>query len=101
MTKVPAVGTPVTAGTTTIDTLVLLSTYRRMTVDESWAPAHDVPSSHTATFLKGAIMPGLNREQLEALRRQVEEDYKLDLAAIERLQRRFIPPGAPPSSVNS
>jgi hypothetical protein len=46
-------------------------------------------------------MPGLNREQLEALRRQVEEDYKLDLAAIERLQRRFIPQGAPPSSLNS
>jgi hypothetical protein len=29
-------------------------------------------------------------EQLEALRRQVEEDYKLDMAAIDRLQRRFI-----------
>ena len=28
-------------------------------------------------------------EQLEALRRQVEEDYKLDIAAIERIQRRF------------
>jgi len=27
--------------------------------------------------------------ELEALRRQVEEDYKLDIAAIERLQRRF------------
>jgi hypothetical protein len=51
--------------------------------------------------LKGAIMPVLNREQLEALRRQVEEDYKLDLAAIERLQRRFIPQGAPPSSGNA
>ena len=46
-------------------------------------------------------MPGLNREQLEALRRQVEEDYKLDLAAIERLQRRFIPQGAPPSHLNT
>lgn len=34
-------------------------------------------------------MAGLDREQLEALRRQVEEDYKLDLAAIERCQRRF------------
>ena len=31
----------------------------------------------------------MDREQLEALRRQVEEDYKLDIAAIERLQRRF------------
>ena len=27
--------------------------------------------------------------ELEALRRQVEEDYKMDIAAIERLQRRF------------
>jgi len=32
----------------------------------------------------------MNREQLDALRRQVEEDYRLDLAAIERLQRRFL-----------
>ena len=32
----------------------------------------------------------MDREQLEALRRQVEEDYRLDLAAIERLQRRFL-----------
>ena len=31
----------------------------------------------------------MDREHLEALRRQVEEDYKLDIAAIERLQRRF------------
>ncbi len=28
-------------------------------------------------------------EQLETLRRQVEEDYRLDIAAIERIQRRF------------
>jgi hypothetical protein len=34
-------------------------------------------------------MAALDREQLEALRRQVEEDYKLDVAAIERFQRRF------------
>lgn len=27
--------------------------------------------------------------ELEALRRQVEEDYKMDIAAIERLSRRF------------
>jgi hypothetical protein len=27
--------------------------------------------------------------ELEALRRQVEEDFKLDMAAIERLQRRY------------
>jgi hypothetical protein len=33
----------------------------------------------------------LDKDQLEALRRQVEEDYQLDLAAIERLYRRFIP----------
>ena len=32
---------------------------------------------------------GRDREQLETLRRQVEEDYKLDVAAIERFQRRF------------
>ena len=38
-------------------------------------------------------MPMLDREQLEVLRRQVEEDYRLDLAAIERLQRRFISSG--------
>jgi hypothetical protein len=36
------------------------------------------------------IMTSLDREQLEALRRQIEEDYRLDLAAIERLQRRFM-----------
>jgi hypothetical protein len=32
----------------------------------------------------------MDREQLEILRRQVEEDYNLDIAAIERLQRRFM-----------
>jgi hypothetical protein len=31
----------------------------------------------------------LDREQLESLKRQIEEEYKLDMAAIERLQRRF------------
>jgi hypothetical protein len=31
----------------------------------------------------------LDREQLEALKRQIEDEYKLDMAAIERLQRRF------------
>jgi len=30
-----------------------------------------------------------DREQLEALRRQIDDDYRLDMAAIERLQRRF------------
>lgn len=33
---------------------------------------------------------GLDREQLEALKRQVEEDYRLDIAAIDRLQKRFL-----------
>jgi hypothetical protein len=32
----------------------------------------------------------MDREQLEALKRQIEEEYKLDMAAIERLQRRFM-----------
>lgn len=50
-------------------------------------------------------MAGLDREQLEALRRQVEEDYRLDITAIERMQRRFIgqtsnPPAASFSSGN-
>lgn len=31
----------------------------------------------------------MDKEQLDALRRQVEEDYRLDMAAIDRLQRRF------------
>jgi hypothetical protein len=34
-------------------------------------------------------MAMFDREQLEALRRQIEDDYRLDMAAIERLQRRF------------
>jgi len=41
-------------------------------------------------------MPGFERDQLEALRDRVEEDfrraeenYRLDIAAIEHLQRRF------------
>ena len=35
-------------------------------------------------------MGSFDREQLDALRRQIEEDYRLDMAAIERLQRRFV-----------
>ena len=35
------------------------------------------------------MMASLDRDQLDALRRQVEEDYRLDIAAIERFQRRF------------
>jgi len=31
-----------------------------------------------------------DREQLEALKRQIEDDYRLDMAAIERLQRRLV-----------
>jgi len=31
----------------------------------------------------------LDRDQLEALKRQIEEEYHLDLAAIDRLLRRF------------
>ncbi|HEY3628691.1 MAG TPA: hypothetical protein VGL00_20550 [Terracidiphilus sp.] len=38
-------------------------------------------------------MGSFDREQLEALKRQIEEDYRLDIAAIERLQRRFVPSG--------
>ena len=33
---------------------------------------------------------GFDREQLEALKRQIEEDYRLDMSAIERLQKRFV-----------
>jgi hypothetical protein len=35
-------------------------------------------------------MTGLGREQLLALKHQLEEDYRLDLDAIGRIQRRFI-----------
>lgn len=49
----------------------------------------------------------MDRDQLEALRRQIEEDYRLDIAAIERLQRRYsafnyvpaAPSGGPSDSV--
>jgi len=30
-----------------------------------------------------------DKEQVEALRRQVEEDYRSDMSAVERLQRRY------------
>jgi hypothetical protein len=42
----------------------------------------------------------LDREQLEALKRQIEEEYKLDMAAIERLQRRFMIPSSGSSNSN-
>ena len=35
-------------------------------------------------------MAVLDREQFEAFKREIEEDYRLDLAAIERLQWRCI-----------
>jgi hypothetical protein len=36
----------------------------------------------------------LDPEQLESLKRQIEEEYRLDMAAIERLQRRFMSSGS-------
>jgi hypothetical protein len=36
------------------------------------------------------MLSGMDRDRLEALRRQVEDDYRLDIAAIERLQRRYL-----------
>ena len=44
-------------------------------------------------------MASMNKEQLDALRNQIEEDYRLDLAAIERLQRRFVNSGSSIGSV--
>ena len=47
-------------------------------------------------------MTGLGREQLLALKQQLEEDYRLDLDAIGRIRRRFIvPAGNPPVSTPS
>jgi hypothetical protein len=34
-------------------------------------------------------MPLIDRDQLELLKRQIDDEYRLDMAAIERLQRRF------------
>jgi hypothetical protein len=34
-------------------------------------------------------MPGIDKDQLELLKRQIEEEYRLDMAAVDRLQRRF------------
>ena len=36
-------------------------------------------------------MGSFDREQLETLKRQIEDDYRLDISAIERLMRRFVP----------
>jgi len=44
-------------------------------------------------------MGSFDREQLEALKRQIEEDYRLDISAIERLQRRFVSAGNALSAV--
>lgn len=43
----------------------------------------------------------LDREQLEALKRQIEEEYRLDMAAVERLERRFMDAGSAPSGGRS
>jgi hypothetical protein len=43
----------------------------------------------------------MDREQLESIRRQVEEDYRLDLAAIERLQRRYLGAASTPANGSS
>jgi hypothetical protein len=42
-------------------------------------------------MLQGGSCPFMNldRDQLEALKRQIEEEYRLDLSAIDRLLRRF------------
>jgi hypothetical protein len=32
----------------------------------------------------------LDKAQIDAMRRQVEDDFKLDMAAIDRLERRFM-----------
>ena len=55
----------------------------------------------TRNLGKGDIMGSLDREQLEVLRRQIEEDYRLDMSAIERLQRRFMPSGSGVSPVSN
>jgi hypothetical protein len=58
-----------------------------------------VPHSLNWTILirprlqEGKKMPGILWEQLDELRRQIEEDYRMDMAAIERLSRYFS--GAP------
>ncbi len=44
-------------------------------------------------------MGNFDREQLEVLKRQIEDDYRLDMAAIERLQRRFVGASAAVSAV--
>jgi len=36
-------------------------------------------------------MGSFDREQLETWKRQIEDDYRLDMAAIERLIRRCVP----------
>jgi hypothetical protein len=55
-------------------------------------------STQECTIDKGGNMGNFDREQLEALKRQIEDDYRLDMAAIERLQRRFVSAGPSMSS---
>ena len=43
------------------------------------------------------MIVGLDKDQLEALKHQIEEDFRLDMAAVERLQRRFMPGSSRPS----
>jgi hypothetical protein len=41
----------------------------------------------------------LDKDQLEALRHQIDEDYRLDMAAVERLYRRYMTTSRPTASV--
>lgn len=44
-------------------------------------------------------MPNLDREQILAMKRQLEEEFRMDMAAIERLERRFVKDSAPVAAV--
>lgn len=44
-------------------------------------------------------MPSLDREQILAMKRQLEEEFRMDMAAIERLERRFVKDSAPATAV--
>jgi hypothetical protein len=52
------------------------------TVTINWLPRED------------GSMPAFEKDQLELMKRQIEEEYRLDMAAIERLQRRITGHGA-------
>ena len=89
VTKVISYPQPVIEVTNLALTLVLNSKVPSLNGSVSACSAHFVCHFGRREFREGGTMAGLDREQLEALRRQVEEDYKLDVAAIERFQRRF------------